>query len=257
MGPVQRALAEAVATGAIDVPCATFGAAADGPGVLVLAAPLDGTLELIGRLHEARGGAAPDRRCRLAQGPVAERARGLRGFVPTHPMAGSEGSGPRAARAIFPKRRLVHVPGEDAAANAAARAFIEVMGASALEIDAAPHDAGVSFTSQLPQLLAVALAQSLGARLEDPAMAALCGPGLASMTRLGRSPWGMWHSLLRSPASAAAQEVRTLSEVLAEIAGELEAGSSEALERRFEAALAALDELAARADSHHPLNEAR
>ena len=119
------------------------------------------------------------------------------------------------------------------------------MGARPVAIGAEAHDAAVAFTSHLPQIVAVALAQLLGERLDNPAVAALCGPGMASMTRLGRSPWTMWRSLLLAGGPAAAQEVGMLSDVLADVARELETGAAGALEQRSAAAGAASQLLAA------------
>jgi prephenate dehydrogenase len=266
--PAPQSLDLALRGGALDRTCASFEELAAQDGVLILAAPLEATLDLLAHLRARPSGAALILDVASLKLPVVERAAGLPRFVATHPMAGSESSGPGSAGAgLFEGAAWCYVPSGDAALDARACAFIEALGAAPLAASAAAHDAAVAFTSQLPQLVAVALAASLGERLGDEALARLCGPGLASMTRLGRSPWAMWRSLLLSPASRAAQEVRTFSEVLAGVALELEAGSTGALQQRFTSARAALDRLETmRANANDrgaapvtipPMNEAR
>jgi prephenate dehydrogenase len=232
----------ALAVGALDRIAASFEDLAARSQLLVLAAPLDGTLALIDRLKAAglRGGLILD--VASLKLPIVQRAEGLPQFVATHPIAGSERSGARAATAaLFEGALWTYVRGTDR--EAAVREFIEAMGARPLAVDAAEHDRVLALTSHLPQVLGTVLAQHIGERLDDPLVRALCGPGAASSMRLGGSPWSMWRSLLSgSAAAAAAQEVRSLCDVLAQAASELES-VPDALEARFTAANAATDRL--------------
>jgi prephenate dehydrogenase len=61
----------------------------------------------------------------------------------------------------------------------------------------------------------------------------LCGPGIASMTRLGASPWTMWSGIFAANGAAVAQEVRTLNSILSEAATALDGDSAESLEAWF------------------------
>jgi prephenate dehydrogenase len=239
----------ALAVGALDRVAAGFEELAARSDVLVIAAPLDATLGLIDRLRAC----APPSRLILdvasLKVPVVERARGLDRFFATHPIAGSERSGARAAAAgLFEDAIWTFVPSGEP--EGPLLDFIAAMGARPMAVDAQEHDRTLAVTSHLPQILGTAFAQNLGARLGDPLVRALCGPGAASSARLGGSPWSMWSSLLGGPAGrAAAQEVRNLCDVLAQAATELESGAADALEARFAAANAAVERLRANAEA--------
>jgi prephenate dehydrogenase len=144
-------------------------------------------------------------------------------------MAGSERSGPEAARAdLFDGSAyfLVAEPGRalgrvaEAVASLGARP--EVMGAD-------EHDRRVALGSHLPQLVASSLAAALDKNTEPAAG----GPGLAGMTRLAASPWGVWGDILRTNRDALAGP---LADVIAELEAArdaLEAGDDAALEDLF------------------------
>lgn len=207
----------------------------------VLAVPLEATCAHLRALRER-----PARPGRLLidvaslKAPVLVAAAGLAGFVATHPIAGSERSGPEAGRAdLFAGRIWAYVPPDDPALEARLLAFIAEMGARPFAVDAGDHDRIVGTTSHLPQIVAVALAQAVGERLDEEAVATLGGAGLASMTRLGASSWTMWRSILRENAPVVAQEVRRVAGILTQIADELAAGDSDRLGSRFAAAAAA------------------
>jgi prephenate dehydrogenase len=230
----EAACAEALARGALDRRAPSFEALIEEADAIVLAAPLASTLDLLARLPAQAGALVVDTASLKA--PVAAAGKRVRSFVPTHPMAGAERSGPSAARAdLFEGAVWAYVPSEPAPTRAAA-AFIEAMGARPMAVNAAAHDRAVGLTSHLPQLVAVALAQHLGERMDDDLVRALCGPGIRSMTRLAGSSWAMWESILASAGGAAAQEVRTLCDVLAQLAEELASPRSAELPARFAAA---------------------
>ncbi len=211
--------------------------------VLVLATPLEATLELLAELRRT----VPPARLVLdvcsVKVPVASAGRGLAAFVPSHPMAGSERSGPQAARGdLFEGRVWMHAPGDEPVI-AAIRAFILWMGACPLPLDPADHDRIVALTSHLPQLLSLALAGRLGDRLDETGVAELCGPGMRSMLRLAGSSWAVWRGVLAANGEAVAQEVRGLTAILTEFARVLEAGEEEALAPAFDEAAIAVQRL--------------
>ena len=242
---VERA-ERARARGALDTVIADPAALAAIVDTLVVAMPLDAACAFLERFPRER------RRARLIldvaslKAPILRAAAGIPGFVATHPIAGSEASGPDAALAdLFTGRIWAIVPGDDAAALAGARAFVERLGSQVLLVDAAEHDRILAFTSHVPQVLAVALGSQLQGRLGDPAVRSLCGSGIRSMTRLGGSSWPMWEPLLAAAAPEVAQEVRRLAAILSDVALALERGDLAPLAERFDAAAAALADLRA------------
>ncbi len=238
----QRALVLGALDAVVEDPAA-LAAAVD---TLVVAMPLDATCAFLAAFPRAQSRARLILDVASLKVPVVQAAAGIPGFVATHPIAGSEASGPDAARAdLFAGRIWAIVPGEDGAALEAARTFVERLGARALAVDAGEHDRLLAFTSHVPQVLAVALGADLEARLGDPLVRALCGSGIRSMTRLGGSSWAMWEPLLAAAAPQVAQEVRRLVAILSDVALALDAGDFHRVGERFEAAAAALADLRA------------
>jgi len=210
---------------------------------VVLATPVTATLELLASLSRQPPVAGLVIDVASVKVPIEAAGRGLPAFVPTHPLAGSQAAGPDGATAeLFLGRRWMYVRPADSKAALRERVtdFIAAMGAHPIALDAATHDAIVALTSHLPQLVAVALAGRLG---ERPEVFALGGPGLASMTRLGSSPWSMWGGILAANAPAVAQEVRALVADLQIVAAALENGAIDEIEPWFERARAAVDRL--------------
>lgn len=245
-------LAQALEEGALDAAGADENAVVAGCDTLILAAPLDAVVGLLERLRAQPPPASLIMDVASVKVPVVRAGAGLAAFVPSHPIAGSERSGPAAARAdLFERHVWTYEPNAAPAAAERARAFIAAMGARAVPIDAETHDRLAALTSHLPQVVSVALASRLAASLDDATLA-LCGNGIRSMTRLGASSWEMWRGILKSNGPAVAQEVRTLAAVLSEIADELEAGRTQALESRFATAATATASLQAGA----PANDA-
>jgi prephenate dehydrogenase len=158
----------------------------------------------------------------------------VRGFVPSHPIAGSERSGPHAARAdLFEGRAWSFEPAVPDEARERATRFIEAMGALPVAIASLEHDRVVALTSHLPQLVSVALGAALEPALREARTSALCGTGVRSMLRLAGSSWTVWRAVLEANAIPIAQEVRRLAAILTGVAEALEDGDAALLERRF------------------------
>jgi prephenate dehydrogenase len=210
--------------------------------IVVLAAPLDATLAQLAELA-----AAPPPSVDLildvasVKVPVARAGAGLAAFVASHPIAGSERSGPAAARVdLFEGRVWSYDADAPAGTRARAVSFIEAMGARPIAIESPEHDRVVALTSHLPQLLAVALGSQLESRLDGTgSVAEFCGTGMQSMLRLAGSSWSVWEAVLRANARPVAQEVRALGNILSDIAEALEDDAPDTLAERFSRAAAA------------------
>jgi prephenate dehydrogenase len=212
----------------------------------VVAAPLGATLEIL----ELCAG-APSEKTSLVldvasvKAPLVPFIERVHGFVPSHPLAGAESSGPAASRAdLFEGRPWIYVPTGDAKLDALAADFIIAMGARPVALDALRHDRVVALTSHVPQLISTVLAASLAGE-EDPLIAQLYGPGLESMLRLARSGWPIWSPVVAANGQAIAPGMRALAEAIAVAADRIEAGDASALETLF----AAANEMVARLDA--------
>ena len=151
--------------------------------------------------------------------PIARAAAGAAAFVPTHPMAGSERSGPNAARAdLFEGRTWIYIPTADKGRTERARAFITSLGATAVAVPSAEeHDRIVALTSHLPQLIAYAFTERLAALREAygaERVDALCGPAARELLRLGRSSPQMWNDIFAANGANVEAEFRSLVESL-------------------------------------------
>lgn len=110
-------------------------------------------------------------------------------YVPTHPMAGREVSGPDGARSdLFEGRAWAITPHLQLKESALAQveALVDQLGSVAYLMSPEEHDRQVAMTSHLPQLIASLLAGVLKAPLD------LAGQGLRDMTRLAHSNPVMW-----------------------------------------------------------------
>lgn len=190
--------------------------------VIVVAAHIAGTIVEIERLRFTQ-----PRKARLiidissVKAPIVEAARGLTNFVPTHPMAGRERSGPAAAaRDVFEGKTWLYIPTGDRELDWRAVEFIGAFGAIPVEADAVEHDRIVAVTSHLPQVLATLFA----ARLSRPEVQidAFMGPTAKELLRLSRSSMEMWRDILQANRENIGVELRALAHDLEEAAAALE-----------------------------------
>lgn len=132
---------------------------------------------------------------RIAGQPGASR------YVGSHPMAGSERSGPMAASGRLFEGRAWAITADDSAelrAVAAVRELATLVGAVIVDMDADTHDEAVALVSHLPHLLSVLAAAQLNGA-PDGHMA-LAGPGLRDVTRIAGSDTGLWLEILKGNA---------------------------------------------------------
>ncbi len=157
-------------------------------------------------------------------------------FVPGHPIAGTERSGPEAAfPELYQGRRVILTPAAvtDPAAVARVRAMWEAAGAGVVTMDAAHHDDVLAATSHLPHVLAYALVDALSRWDDRQEIFEFAAGGFRDFTRIASSDPAMWRDICmanRGPLSAALR--RYLSE-LEEVIQRLEAADAAGLEEIF------------------------
>ena len=130
----------------------------------------------------------------------------LRRYVGSHPMAGSERSGPFAASgALFDGRpwAVVPHPGADPGAVSLVTELARLCGATPVTLSPAEHDLAVARTSHLPHLVAALMA---GRLTEAPAdHLALSGQGVRDVTRVAAGDPGLWQQIISANADAVAE----------------------------------------------------
>lgn len=199
---------------------------------VVIATPLEAACAELRRL---RGRALP---CAVVMDvasvkrPIAAAAAGMRNFVGSHPLAGSERSGSAAARAdLFEGKGWAYLPSGDALLDERAAAFVRSLGAKPIAIDAPAHDAALALTSHLPQLVATVLAGRI--RAAGPGAESLCGPAGREVLRLGASSPNLWREIIAANADEIGAAGRALAEALQQLCESLAAGESEMLLEAF------------------------
>jgi prephenate dehydrogenase len=154
----------------------------------------------------------------------------LRRYVGSHPMAGSERSGPLAASAaLFDGRpwAVTAHPSADPAAVALVEELADLCGAVLVRLPPEEHDRAVARTSHLPHLLAALVAGQLadapGAHL------ALSGQGVRDVTRVAGSDPAMWQQIVAANADAVLELLGDVRGQLDELITAVRAGERDAL----------------------------
>ncbi|MEM6709933.1 MAG: prephenate dehydrogenase/arogenate dehydrogenase family protein [Pseudomonadota bacterium] len=148
-------------------------------------------------------------------------------FVPAHPIAGSERSGPDASRVdLFRDRLLVITP----TANTAAadvdrlRGWWSAIGARVVTMDAQAHDQTFALTSHLPHLAAFAYMQ-----LIDAEHLSYAAGGFRDFSRIAASDPDMWTPVLRANRTAVLEALGAYEAKLALLRDAIEADDEAAL----------------------------
>lgn len=163
-------------------------------------------------------------------------------FVPGHPMAGSERSGPSAADAgLFHGRTVVLTPlAENRAEDVALiRQAWDVCGAHTLDLPAAQHDRVLASVSHLPHFLAFAYMAQVAAADDVELRLRIAGPGFRDFSRIAGSSAEMWRDIFFANREAMLHELDAVQDVLAEMAAALRADDAAKLEAMLEAAAGA------------------
>jgi cyclohexadieny/prephenate dehydrogenase len=140
-------------------------------------------------------------------------------FVPAHPVAGTEYSGPEAAILdLFQGRGciLTPLPGVDTAAADKLEAFWKALGSDVNRMDPAHHDRILAITSHLPHLIAytiVGTADDLGGHLNSEVLKYAAG-GFRDFTRIAASDPTMWRDVFLNNKEAVLEVLQRFQEDL-------------------------------------------
>lgn len=139
-------------------------------------------------------------------------------FVPGHPLAGTEHSGPHAGFAeLFDNRWNILVPGDaDRAAVENLRALWEELGANVAEMEVEHHDLVLAVTSHAPHLIAytmVGVADDLR-RVTDTEVINFSAAGFRDFTRIAASDPTMWRDVFLNNKDATLEILGRFTEEL-------------------------------------------
>ncbi|WP_213684579.1 prephenate/arogenate dehydrogenase family protein [Roseicyclus sp.] len=159
-------------------------------------------------------------------------------FVPAHPLAGTEHSGPRAGFAeLFDNRYVLLTPEADTdpAATAKLRAFWEGCGARVEEMDADHHDLVLAVTSHTPHLIAytmVGVADDLR-RVTDSEVIKYSAAGFRDFTRIAASDPTMWRDVFLTNKEATLEILGRFTEELFALQRAIRRGDGDHLHAYF------------------------
>ncbi len=155
-------------------------------------------------------------------------------FVPCHPIAGRERSGPSAAHEdLFADRMVIQTPQPETSAQALEQVVFwwRSLGARTFTMEAASHDEIYGLTSHLPHLLAFAYLQ----RIERDHLQH-AGGGFRDFSRIGGSDPDMWTAIFELNQSALLPAVDAFMADLERLRTALEQRDTDALREMLQAA---------------------
>lgn len=157
-------------------------------------------------------------------------------FIPAHPIAGAEHSGPAAARAdLYQGKKVVlaPLPENSAAAVARVRGAWEACGAVVSELTPEQHDAVFAAVSHLPHLLSFALVHDIAQRENRDLLLSFAASGFRDFTRIAASSPEMWRDISLANRDALLREVKRYADELHVVYRALEANDAAKLEEIF------------------------
>ncbi len=159
-------------------------------------------------------------------------------FIPAHPVAGTENSGPDAGFAeLFVNRWciLTPPPGADRAATEKLAAFWRALRANVESMPADHHDLVLAVTRHLPHLIAytiVGTADELSEVTRSEVLKFSAG-GFRDFTRIAASDPTMWRDVFLANKDAVLEMLGTFNEDLSQLTRAIRRGDGEALFEHF------------------------
>jgi cyclohexadieny/prephenate dehydrogenase len=159
-------------------------------------------------------------------------------FVPAHPVAGTENSGPDSGFAeLFINRWCILTPPEGTEAKAVEklRAFWAAIGAKVEIMTPEHHDLVLAITSHLPHLIAytiVGTADEL-AQVTSSEVIKFSAGGFRDFTRIAASDPTMWRDVFLANKDAVLEMLGTFNEDLSKLTRAIRRGDGEALFEHF------------------------
>jgi prephenate dehydrogenase len=157
-------------------------------------------------------------------------AAALSRYVGSHPMAGSEQSGPLAASSVLFDGRPWAVAPHEASSDEATvlvTALVEACGATPFRFSPEEHDAAVARTSHVPHVMAALVAGALADA--PPQHLSLSGQGVRDVTRIAAGDPALWQQILTANATALGDLLRDVQQRLAGVLEALDSESRHAL----------------------------
>lgn len=259
-GRGKENLEKAVELGVIDSYTHNIGEAVTGADLIFLAVPLgamaDAFAAMKGHLSEnavitdggsAKGSVIED--CRTALGELPS------GFVPGHPIAGTENSGVEASfPELYQGRRVILTPTASTSNQAleTVEAVWRICGANVTTMSVEHHDEVLAATSHLPHMLAFSLVDSLARMKENDEIFRYAAGGFRDFTRIASSNPVMWRDICVANSDALSTMMERFIGEMTELAESIRKGDGDELLEIFSRAKAARDRYVDKANQKDP-----
>jgi cyclohexadieny/prephenate dehydrogenase len=220
----------------------TNAAAVEGADLVIVCVPVGACAEIAAEIgaHLAAGATVSDVgsvKSTVLRGMAPHLPAGVH-FVPAHPVAGTENSGPDAGFAeLFVNRWCILTPPENADADAVTRlaAFWRLLGANVETMTAEHHDLVLGITSHLPHLIAytiVGTADELAQVTRSEVLQFSAG-GFRDFTRIAASDPTMWRDVFLANKEAVLEMLGRFNEDLATLTRAIRRGDGDTLFQQF------------------------
>lgn len=209
-GRDKAELEKAISLGVIDEAASDVASAVAGADMVVVAVPLGAIKSVFEQMKSTLPSNAILTDVGSAKKSVIDDAIAAfgelpKGFVPGHPIAGTEKSGVEASFAELYENRctiLTPVASSSSEAVEACKQFWRGMGASVVCMTADHHDEVLAATSHLPHVLAFALVDTLGQMHERKEIFQFAAGGFRDFTRIASSDPDMWRDICLANSTA-------------------------------------------------------
>ena len=193
----------AVELGIVDRVAESWQEAVTGADMVVLAAPVNVLEENMRTIAPWLGAQTILTDVGSTKGSIVEAAERVfgavpPGFVPGHPIAGTEYSGfQHALEDLFVDHKVILTPHQqtDPAALARVERLWTAVGAEVVEMDPQEHDRVLAATSHAPHMLSYALVKMLADRQDHQAIFDFAAGGFRDFTRIASSDPVMWRAI--------------------------------------------------------------
>ena len=228
---------QALERGLIDAAASSVAEAVGHADLVMLAAPIPALAELLRTMAPHLPAQAIVSDCASTKCSVlraAERYLADRGarFVAGHPIAGSEKSGPMAARAdLFEGCQVMICPtgATDAGALARVEALWGDLGSTVVRMDATAHDRLYGELSHWPHAVAFALSAAVASGTHADDALRFAGAGLRDTTRIGASSPELWADIMLDNRAVVLESARAFLHQVDALVDALDHGRREEL----------------------------
>ncbi|MGC1106776.1 MAG: prephenate dehydrogenase/arogenate dehydrogenase family protein [Candidatus Acidiferrales bacterium] len=219
-----------------------LGKAVRGADLIYVALPVGAAIEMLpeisaqcdSRALVTDAGSTKTRICSAAKRAFAGEPK----FLGGHPIAGRELSGLEHADAkLFRGKRYALVNdgwGREAESDSRVRQFVELVraiGAEPAWSDAETHDWAMAVVSQMPQLVAIAMARVISDETDETGLPlSLAGSGLRDLLRTAGSPYEIWRDICMTNTENIARSLDRVAQAIDFLRAHL---TSRELEKEF------------------------